>query len=159
MIAVAPAADLRARLRELGRRGAAARPSLLSAGESLPGIDLIRVFELARSGGLDPVLWVRPDTGEARLAVGTAISHVADGPDRFAVIQREWDRLRAAALPDATASDRALRAFVGFAFAPDRTRPIPEWDEFPLGAAGRPAASLRGGSRPDPRHRHRAGRR
>lgn len=137
MIAFDPAAvasDMRARLRESGRRWAGSRrPGLMSASESFLSVDLIRVFERARSGGLDPVLWVRPDTGEARLAVGTAISHVADGPDRFAVIQREWDRLRGAALPDAAGGGRAPRAFVGFAFAPARTLPVSEWDGFPAG--------------------------
>lgn len=128
------ASDVRARLRELGRRQAeSGRAGLMSASEPLPSVDLIRSFERARSGGLDAVLWVRPDTGEARLAVGTAASHIADGPDRFEAIQREWGRLRAAALPDATASGRALQAFVGFAFAPARTRPVPAWDGFPAG--------------------------
>lgn len=137
MIASGPsvvASDVRARSRELGRRQAdSGRAGLMSASEPLPSVDLIRSFERARSGGLDAVLWVRPDTGEARLAVGTAASHIADGPDRFDAIQREWDRIRAAALPDATASGRAVQAFVGFAFAPARTRPAPDWDGFPAG--------------------------
>lgn len=103
-----------------------------SARVSLPDLDLLRVFERARSAGLDPVIWLRPDTGLTRLAVGTAVTQVAEGPDRFATIRGEWDRLRAS-LPDAPADGPVLQAFVGFSFGSSRARPVPDWNGFPGG--------------------------
>lgn len=104
----------------------------IHAGGSLPGLDLIGVFERARSAGLDPVIWIWPDTGRTRLVVGAAVTQVAEGPDRFASIGREWDRLRAS-LSDAPADGSAHQAFVGFSFAPTRARSVPDWEGFPGG--------------------------
>jgi menaquinone-specific isochorismate synthase len=76
-------------------------------------------------------LWLRPSTGEALVASGSAFDLVGEGAERFEQVARAWrDVLADAVIEGATAdSSGGPVAFGGFSFDPRRPRTAP-WKAF-----------------------------
>jgi isochorismate synthase len=76
-------------------------------------------------------LWLRPSTGEARVAIGSALDLVGAGAERFEQVARAWRRLLADAVIESAerASPGGPVAFGGFSFDPRRPRSA-QWKAF-----------------------------
>jgi salicylate biosynthesis isochorismate synthase len=126
-----------AALNELLSDDGAAPGTLVSASVALQSApDLIDLFSVALSAGLEPALWLGPVGGVSMVAIGRAWSVEAEGAERFAGVARAWGRLLAGARAT-TARGRAsgplLLGGLGFTGeAPEAPADLP-WS--PFGAA------------------------
>jgi len=136
------------------------RRVLVSTVERVPTIDpleaILAAQEAARSdSALTPLIdtcsyWTRPSDGFALAGLGSAVTFATDGPDRFAIIDRDWKELLAVAVIADQSSGvpgTGPTLIGGFAFDPRRPA-TPTWQGFPQARLTVPLLQLveRGGA-------------
>lgn len=101
-------------------------PQLAGASVDAGAVDPLALFAAARARGLEASLWLRAHEGTSAVAIGSALTFTARGPDRVRALGDRWDALRSASL------GTAPRAFVAASFDERGSRSAgPRWDGFP----------------------------
>jgi isochorismate synthase len=118
------------------------RPVLVSLVDPAPSVDPLEALDAlaaARVGhesigaGADRMYWTRPADEFSLAGFGAVVSLRHRGPDRFAIIDREWSALLEGALvedPSDGARGVGPTLMGGFAFEPDGPR-SDRWRDFP----------------------------
>jgi len=118
------------------------RTVLVSFTERAPDLDPLTVLEsverglefngLAEHAGAGMMYWTRPDEGFTLAGLGAVATLTAEGPDRFASIDRSWDKIVKGSLMNGEIGERLPGPVLmgGFAFESDGAR-SETWRNFP----------------------------